>query len=100
MLFRSSLINDIRIKPLTLKSDVIDIRDSINCFKTSHTRGKLKEYAKLLNIEILDIQGDCVAKLVYDNNMNDLIEYLKKDIEITNIIYNKCCELNIDKIKR
>lgn len=95
-----SLINDIKIKPLTLKNDVIDIRDNINCFKYGQVRGRLKEYAKLLNIETLDIQGDCVAKLVYDNNMTDLIEYLKKDIEITNIIYKKCCELNIDKIKR
>lgn len=95
-----SLINNVKITPINLKSDVIDIRQNINCFKYGNVRGKLKEYAQVIGLEILETTGNDVAKLVYDDNYSDLHKYLIKDIEITDALYKRCKELNILQIRR
>ncbi len=95
-----SLINDVKIVPINLKNDIIDIRDNINCFKYGQVRGKLKEYAQLLGLEVLETKGSDVAELIFKSKYKTLNKYLCRDIEITESIYLKCKELNILKIKR
>jgi uncharacterized protein YprB with RNaseH-like and TPR domain len=94
-----SFINNVVISPFTLKQ-IVDLRDKINAYKYGEARGKLKEYAKLLGIEILDVDGSDVAQLCKNKEYEKLGEYLCKDLEITDALYIRAVETNISKIDR
>lgn len=95
-----SFINNAQIIPFLLK-DILDLRENISAFKFGHVRGKLKEFAVLLGIEILDgLDGEKIAELCWSGDDKKLIEYLKKDLEITESIHQRMKSLRIDEIQR
>ncbi|MGM5484090.1 MAG: ribonuclease H-like domain-containing protein [Nanobdellota archaeon] len=94
-----SFIKNVKVSPLQL-SKVIDVREWINAYRYGQTRGKLKEFAKLIGIEVMDVEGSDIATLVKDDKFDVIESYLKKDLEITKNIYERAIDLNFDKITR
>ena len=95
-----SFINDVAIVPFVVK-DVVDLRDQLSAFKYGHTRGKLKEYAELMGIPLVEgIDGERVAEEYYAGNIKKILKYLEKDIEITEAVHERIVKLKIDKIAR
>lgn len=94
-----SFINNIKITPFTIKN-ILDLRENINAFRYGQTRGKLKEYAELLGIETMEVDGSDVAKLYFNNELDTIKEYLKKDLDITEAVLKRAKETNITKIAR
>lgn len=95
-----SFLNGVPIVPFLLK-DVIDIREYLSAFKFGHIRGKLKEFATLLNIPILeDIDGSQVAERYWNGEIEKIQTYLRKDLEITQKMHARMVELRITEIGR
>ena len=94
-----SLLNNVIISPFVLK-EVIDLRDKINAYRHGKTRGKLKEYAKLLGLPVLDVDGSDVAGLWKGKQYSRIKDYLENDLLITDELYKKCKELKILDIER
>lgn len=94
-----SFINNIKIAPFTIKN-ILDLRENINAFRYGQTRGKLKEYATLLGIETMEVDGSNVAKLFFDKEIDTIKEYLKKDLDITEAILKRAKDTNITKISK
>lgn len=94
-----SFINDVPIVPFSLTS-IIDIRDKLNAYRREHTRGRLKEYAKLLGIQTTEFEGEDVLPLYVSKHTDDLEKYLARDVEITEALYLRAERLGITKIIR
>lgn len=94
-----SFINNVKIKPFNLKQ-IIDIREKINAYRYGKSRGKLKEYAELLGIDTMGIDGADVAMLYKNKETDTLLKYLQSDIEITDKLYKRAVETNIINIQR
>ncbi|MBM3282579.1 MAG: hypothetical protein FJY86_04560 [Candidatus Diapherotrites archaeon] len=95
-----SFILNVPIVPFLLK-DVIDIREQISAYKYGPTRGKLKEFAALLNIPTLnEMDGSQVAERYWNQEHEKIREYLRKDLEITQKMHERMKKLRIDEIGR
>jgi len=94
-----SFIQDIKIQSFSLK-EIIDLRDKINAYKYGKTRGKLKEFAEIVGLEILDVNGSDVSKLCLEKDYITLNKYLEKDLEITDELYKRAVRTNIININR
>lgn len=94
-----SFIHGIVISPFLLKQ-IVDLRDKINAYRYGNTRGKLKEYAGLIKLRVLDVDGSDMAKLVDEKKFDEIKKYLANDLEITDKLYQRAVEtkvINIDK---
>ncbi len=94
-----SFINNVEIVPFFLK-EIIDIREKLSAYKFGNIRGKLKEFADFLSIDKADMDGAMVAEEYWKGNTARLAEYLRKDLEITEAVYQRLVRLKIDKIER
>ena len=94
-----SFILEVEIVPFVLK-DVVDLREKVSAYKYGKVRGKLKEYADFLGIEKMDIEGEDVAEEYWAGNIKKILEYLEKDLEITEAMYERIVRLKIDLIDR
>lgn len=94
-----SFINNITISPFTIK-EIIDLREKINAYRYGKSRGKLKEFAQLIGMTISEIDGSQVMELCINKDYEKLKEYLEKDLEITERIFERAADLNITKIRR
>ena len=95
-----SFIKNVEIVPFLLK-EIMEIREKLAAYKYGQTRGKLKEYAELLNIETIGgMDGSHVAELYWKGETKKIEDYLKKDLEITEALYQRLMRLKIDKIER
>jgi uncharacterized protein YprB with RNaseH-like and TPR domain len=94
-----SFIHKSVIAPFLVKN-IIDIREKISAYRYGETRGKLKDFAKLIGLDILDIDGGDIAKHCRDKRYDDIRRYLAKDLEITDEIYKRLVETNIIQIER
>lgn len=95
-----SFIHDVVISPFLLK-DIFDIKESINAFRYGKTRGKMKELAKLIGLEIYDdMDGSKVSEEYWNRNFDKIKGYLKKDLEITEELHKRCIKLKINEIAR
>ncbi len=94
-----SFINGVEIEPFILK-EIIDMREKLSAYKWGNVRGKLKEFAKILSIPVLGIEGDKVNELYLNNEHEKIKEYLVKDLEITEMLYERMVKLKIDKIEK
>src|SRR3989344_7273622 len=83
-----SFIHGVKIRPFTLKQ-VIDLREKINAYRYGKTRGRLKEYAALIGLDVLETDGSQVPKLWHENKLDELRKYLEKDLEITASLYKR-----------
>ena len=94
-----SFILGVEIVPFSLKS-ILDLREKINAYRYGKTRGRLKDYGRLLGLDVLDIDGGDVAGLCRDSNFEKLKEYLAKDLEITEVLFRRAKETGIINISR
>lgn len=94
-----SFILGVPIVPFVLKN-VIDIRDKINAYRYGPSRGKLKEFAQLLKLPVLDVDGGDVDTLWHEQKHDLLKQYLENDIEITDAMYQRLCDLKIADIQK
>ena len=94
-----SFILEVEIVPFVLK-DVVDLREKVSAYKYGKTRGRLKEYADFMNIEKTGMEGEDVAEEYWAGNIKKILEYLEKDLEITEAMYERIVRLKIDLIDR
>jgi len=94
-----SFIHGVTIQPFTIKP-VIDIREKVNAYKYGKTRGKLKEYAAMLGLPVMDVDGSDVADLHYGGERDKIAEYLRNDLLITDSLYQRLVETKIVFIDR
>ena len=94
-----SFIHNIEIVPFSLKS-VLDIKEKINAYRYGKSRGKLEEYGRLLNLEVSDINGSMIPELCKDDDWETIKNYLKKDLEITEKLFERAKSTGIIYISR
>jgi uncharacterized protein len=94
-----SFIHKVPIVPFILK-DIIDVRDKINAYRYGKTRGKLKEYAQLIGIDIMDIDGSDIGRLWYEEEFDVIEKYLIHDLDITAQLFKRLVETNIFRIEK
>lgn len=95
-----SFIHGVPIVPFTLK-DIVDLRELLSAFKYGPTRGKLKEFAQLIGMQIIDdMDGEKVPAAHWAGETQKIKEYLEKDLEITHAIHKRTIELRINEIQR
>lgn len=94
-----SFINKVPVVPFTLK-ELVDLKEKLSAYRYGKTRGKLKEYAQLIGMDISDTDGSMVMDLYKDGKHDEIKKYLIKDLEITEGVYKLAEELNITKINR
>ncbi len=95
-----SFIQDVKIQPFVLK-DVVDVREQLSAFKYGPTRGKLKEYAAIIGTPIMeDMDGSQVAERYWKGEHAKIQEYLKKDLELTEVLHQRMIALRITEIAR
>ncbi len=94
-----SFVNNVEIVPFIVK-EVLDLREKLSAYKFGNVRGKLKEFADFLSIDKMDMDGSDVAGEYWAGNTKKIGDYLKKDLEITEAIYQRIVRLKIDRIER
>jgi len=94
-----SFINDVSIVPFVLK-DVIDIKDKISAYRYGRTRGRLKEFGKLIGMEVQEHDGSAIADLCKNNEFEKIRKYLIKDLEITDALYKRLVKTKIIDIAK
>lgn len=94
-----SFIHNIEIVPFSLKS-VLDIKEKINAYRYGKSRGKLEEYGRLLNLEVLDINGSMIPELCKNNEWEVIKNYLNKDLEMTEKLFERAKNTGIIHISR
>ena len=95
-----SLVCNVRIIPFNLR-DVVDLRELVSAYRFGATRGKLKEFAKFLGLDVIEgMDGGLVAIEYWNNNLDKIRVYLEKDLEITEALHKRIVELDIDKIAK
>ncbi|OIO40381.1 hypothetical protein CO154_01900 [Candidatus Pacearchaeota archaeon CG_4_9_14_3_um_filter_31_7] len=98
-LVSKSLVHNVVICPFLLK-EIVDLRDKINAYRFGRTRGTLKEYAKLIGIKTMDMDGKDIAPLCIKGDFIKISEYLEKDLEITDKLYQRAKETKILEIDK
>lgn len=95
---RSFALN-VTIAPFVLK-DVIDLREKVSVFRWGKTRGTLKDFGTFMGLGLSDMDGSQVAETYWAGEKSKLKEYLKKDLEITEKMYQRIVDTNIIGIER
>jgi len=95
-----SLINNVVITSQFLLKSIIDLREKINAYRYGETRGRLKEYALLLGLNIEDINGSQIADLCIDKNWDKIKKYLDNDLIITDELYKRARDTKILEINK
>jgi hypothetical protein len=98
MLVGRSFVNNVEVVPFTQR-ELIDLRLKLAAYKWN-AKGTLKEYAKLIGLELSEFDGSMVADLVAAGRIDDLKGYLERDLELTDEIFKRAERLNIIKIER
>ena len=94
-----SFINNIEIVPFSLKS-VLDIKEKINAYRYGKSRGKLEEYGRLIGVEVLNIDGSMIPELCKNNDWETIENYLSKDLEITEKLFERAKSTGIIRISK
>ena len=94
-----SFINNIEIVPFSLKS-VLDIKEKINAYRYGKSRGKLEEYGRLIGVEVLNIDGSMIPELCKNNDWETIENYLSKDLEITEKLFERAKSTGIIHISK
>lgn len=94
-----SFINNVEIVPFMIKS-ILDLKEKINAYRYGKSRGKLSEYGRFLGFEISSIDGSQIANLWNENKIEDIKEYLRNDLEITERLLIRAKETKIIHINK
>jgi len=94
-----SFLLDVPVVPFSVK-DVVDLREKLSAYRHGHSRGKLKEFAQLIGLSILDVDGSDVTRLWTEQRIKELVEYLNRDLEITDELYARAVRLHLTRIVR
>jgi len=91
-----SLHHHVKIARANLRQ-AIDLREHLTNFDSYKKKGKLEDYAKLIGVggKYKNIQNEEIPLLWKEGKIEDLKEYLKHDLRITEQLYLKCKELGI-----
>ena len=95
-----SFINNVTIPSFLSLKYIVDLREKINAYRHGETRGKLKEYASLLGLNTLNMDGSNVADLCINKEWDKLKLYLANDLEITEELYKRAKETKILEINK
>ena len=95
-----SFINNVAIPSFFSLKYIVDLREKINAYRYGETRGKLKEYALLLGLKNLGMDGSNVADLCMNKDWDKLKAYLANDLEITDEIYKRAKDTKILEITK
>lgn len=98
MLVGRSFVNNVEVVPFTQR-ELIDLRVKLAAFKWN-PKGTLKEYAKLIGLELSEFDGSMVADLVATGRLDELRGYLERDLELTDAVFKRAEKLNILKIEK
>jgi hypothetical protein len=92
-------INKVPIIPFVMK-DILDIREKINAYRYGKTRGRLTEYARLIDIPYEEIDSSLIFRYW---NLKD-IEKIKANIDnklsATAQLFKRLIETNIIRIEK
>lgn len=94
-IIKRSLINNIKTKIIV---ESIDIRKVVNCFKYSYNKyekGKLSDWAKILEIEIKTDNGEKMAEFYRDKRWIDIKAHCEEDIYILKKLVERCEECGV-----
>ncbi|MFH1650423.1 MAG: hypothetical protein ABIA93_07810 [Candidatus Woesearchaeota archaeon] len=98
MLVGRSFIQNVSVSAFVLK-EIIDLRQKLSVYAYK-PRGKLKEYAELVGLDIGPENGSMVANWVEQGKTEVLSKYLKSDLEITDALFKRAENLNIIQINK
>jgi uncharacterized protein YprB with RNaseH-like and TPR domain len=94
-----SLINNVKIKAFTLKS-ILDLRQKVTAYRYGYSRGKLKDFARTLGVQLEPVDGSDIERLYIQNDWESIKRYLEKDLLLTDKLYQRCLDTNIIGIYR
>lgn len=94
-----SIIHKIIIVPFMIKQ-LVDLRDKISAYRWGNVKGKLKDYALFMGMEIKEVNGSNMADLFRRNDVDLIKEYLTHDLVITDTLYHRCKETRVLEIER
>ena len=94
-----SFIANVEIVPFVLK-EIVDIREKLSAYKFGNVRGKLREFAQLLNIETTGFDVEQIPDEYWNGDMKKIEQQVRKDLEITETLYQRIIRLRINKIER
>ena len=95
-----SLIHNVQIVPFIIKNNIVDLREKLSAYRYGETRGKLKDFAVSLGLDVKDINGSHIGDLCIEGKFDLIKDYLIHDLEITDALYQRVKETNILKIER
>lgn len=94
-----SFIHNVTISPFIVKY-VIDLKEKVSAFRYGPTRGKLKEFGSFMGIAGLGMDGSDITELWMQKNHERIKEYLAKDLEITDKMYQRLRATRILEIEK
>ena len=94
-----SFIHVVKIVPFTVKY-LVDLREKVSAYRSGHSRGTLKDFARAMGLPVLDVDGSNMAELWTTKQIDKIKEYLKNDLQITDAMYARMRETNILQISR
>ena len=95
-----SLIHNVQIVPFIIKNNIVDLREKLSAYRYGETRGKLKDFAVSLGLDVKEINGSHIGDLCIEGKFDLIKDYLIHDLEITDALYQRVKETNILKIER
>lgn len=94
-----SFIHNVEISPFLIKH-IIELRDKINAYRYGKTKGKLKDFARLMELSVKGMDGSDIANLWIEKKYEVIKEYLMNDLEITDEIFKRARSTKIIHINR
>ncbi len=91
-----SLRHNVKIAKFNTRQ-VIDLREHLSFFDSYMKKGKLEDYANLIEMDgkFKGIQSQEIPLLWKEGNFEDIKGYLAHDLKMTEAVYLKCKELGI-----
>lgn len=75
----------------------IDLREVLTVGQTYMKKGTLQDYANLIGVagKYNDLRASDIPQLWKDGKYDEVVKYVKRDIEITQALYYRCREIGI-----
>jgi len=92
-----SIINGVKIT-VDIKDKLLDLRNICNSFSISYekyTKGKLSNWAKILNFTTKTENGEYMKDFYNSKEWNKIIEHCKEDISVTQLLYDRLVDVGL-----
>ena len=94
-----SFVNNVKIVPFTLKY-IVDLREKMHAYRPGHSRGTLKEFANLMGMPDIGMDGSHMAALCKAKEYSKIKHYLTNDLLITDNMYKRMKDLSILDVQK